>query len=130
MDPVADLLTILRNGYLAKKEQVYVPYSKIKEALTKIIAKHGFVQDYQVKDAKDIVNKKLVINLNYPSGIPAITKVKRISKSSVRIYTNKKNIPSSLSGAGITILSTSKGLLTDKEARKKGLGGEIICQIY
>ena len=129
MDPLADLLTILRNGYLAHKADVSAPYSKIKESVLKILKDNNYIEDFSVKKI-DKVKKRFFIKLNYVEDIPAITKIKRISRPSVRVYATAKKIPGSLSGTGITILSTSAGVLTDRQARKKGLGGEIICQIF
>lgn len=129
MDPLADLLTILRNGYLAHKADVSAPYSKIKESVLKILKDNNYIEDFSVKKI-DKVKKRFFIKLNYVQDIPAITKIKRISRPSVRVYATAKKIPGSLSGTGITILSTSVGVLTDRQARKKGLGGEIICQIF
>ena len=129
MDPLADLLTILRNGYLAHKAEVSAPYSKIKESILKILKDNNYIEDFSVKKI-DKVKKRFFIKLNYVQDIPAITKIKRISRPSVRVYATAKKIPGSLSGTGITILSTSSGVLTDRQARKKGLGGEIICQIF
>ncbi len=129
MDPLADLLTILRNGYLAHKTDVSAPYSKIKESILKILKDNNYIEDFSVKKI-DKVKKTFFIKLNYVQDIPAITKIKRISRSSVRVYVTAKKIPGSLSGTGITILSNSAGILTDRQARKKGLGGEIICQVF
>lgn len=129
MDPIADLLTILRNGYLAKKLEVSAPYSKIKEAVLQILKDHNYIKDFSIENI-DKVKKSFSIKLNYVNDIPAITMIKRVSRPSVRTYANAKKLPGSLSGTGITIISTSSGILTDKQARKKGLGGEIICQVY
>lgn len=129
MDPLADLLTILRNGYLAHKLEVSAPYSKIKKAVLQILKDNNYIEDFSVKNI-DKVKKTFFIKLNYVQDMPAITKIKRISRPSVRTYATAKKLPGSLSGTGITIISTSSGILTDKQARKKGLGGEIICQVY
>lgn len=129
MDPLADLLTILRNGYLAHKLEVSAPYSKIKKAVLQILKDNNYIEDFSVKNI-DKVKKTLFIKLNYVQDMAAITKIKRISRPSVRTYVTAKKIPSSLSGTGITIISTSAGIFTDKQARKKGLGGEIICQVF
>lgn len=125
MDPIADFLTTIRNGYLAKKDTVVVKKSKIRSSLSDILVKVGFLTS-----AKD-TDKGLELSLHYmPNGQPVLTKINRISKPGVRRYAGADNIPSSLSGAGVTILSTSAGLLTDKEARAKHLGGEVICQLW
>jgi len=125
MDPIADFLTIIRNGYLAKKETALVKKSKIRSALADILVKTGFLIA-----AKD-TDKGLELTLHYmANGDPVVTHIKRISKPGVRRYVGVDQIPSALSGAGVTILSTPAGLLTDKEARGKRLGGEVICQIW
>lgn len=130
MDPIADLLTIIRNGYSAKKEVVSANYSKVKHAIANTLFENGYLDSVKVEGKKEIAKKKLVITLRYIDTIPAITVVKRISKPSVRIYSSARKVPSSLSGTGITIISTSKGVMTSKKARKEKLGGEIICKVY
>ncbi len=125
MDPIADFLTAIRNGYLAKKETVSVSKSKMRSALSDILVKRGFL-----KNAKE-AGGEITLTLHYlPDGQPVLTTIKRISKPGVRRYSTADSIPSALSGAGVTILSTPAGLLTDKEARAKRLGGEIICQLW
>lgn len=125
MDPIANFLTAIRNGYLAKKETITVSKSKMRSALADILVKQGFLLSAQTSD------DKINLSLHYlPSGQPVLTHLKRISKPGVRRYAGTDSIPSALSGAGITILSTSAGLLTDKEAHKLRLGGEIICQLW
>lgn len=125
MDPIADFLTAIRNGYLAKKEIVVVKKSKIRSALAQILVKQGFL-----KGAED-TDKEINLTLHYlPDGQPVLTHIKRISKPGVRRYSGTDSIPTALSGAGISILSTPAGLLTDKEARAKRLGGEVICQLW
>jgi small subunit ribosomal protein S8 len=120
MDPLADLFTILRNGYSSHKLEVSAPYSKIKEALLKILKDNNYIKDFSIEKI-DKVKKMFSVKLNYVDDIPAITKIKRVSRPSVRIYAGAKKIPGSLSGTGITIVSTSSGILTDKQARKKRL---------
>lgn len=125
MDPIADFLTAIRNGYLAKKETISVRKSKMKSALAKILVRQGFLLS-----AQD-VEHEIKLTLHYlPDGQPILTHIKRISKPGVRRYVGADSIPSALSGAGITILSTPAGILTDKEARAQRLGGEIICQLW
>ena len=128
MDPIADFLTAIRNGYLAKKETITVSSSKTRQALAEILVKSGFLlASKKVSDGFD----RLELTLHYlPDGLPVVTHIKRISKPGVRRYAPVSEIPSALSGAGVTIISTSAGLLTDKEARGLRLGGEIICQIW
>lgn len=130
MDPIADLLTIIRNGYSAKKETVSANYSKLKHSLADTLRETGYISAVKIADKKEIAKKKLVITLRYIDDIPAVTSIKRVSKPSVRIYAAAHKVPTSLSGTGVTILSTSKGLMTNKKARKEKLGGEIICKVY
>ena len=130
MDPISDLLTIIRNGYSAKKETVSVNYSKAKHAIANTLLKNGYLEGIKVEGKKEVAKKKLIITLKYLNDTPAITNIKRISKPSVRIYSSVRKIPVSLSGTGINIVSTSKGVMTDKKARKEKLGGEIICKVY
>lgn len=125
MDPIADFLTAIRNGYLAKKETVSVGKSKMRSALANILAKQGFILSAEDTD------HEIKLTLHYlPDGQPVLTHIKRISKPGVRRYSGADLIPTALSGAGISILSTSAGLLTDREARAKRLGGEVICQLW
>ena len=125
MDPIADFLTTIRNGYLAKKETVTVSKSKMRSALAKILVKQGFLL------AAEDLDHEINLTLHYlPDGQPVLTHIKRISKPGVRRYAGTDTIPTALSGAGITILSTPAGLLTDKEAHAERLGGEVICQLW
>lgn len=129
MDTNADFLTIIRNGYMAKKDVVSAALSKSKEELAKILKSEAFIADYEIVEDKPV--KKIVVTLRYfDKNLPAITGIKTISKPSVRIYAGHKDIPQTMSGAGITIVSTSAGLLTDKAAKEKHLGGEVICQVW
>lgn len=129
MDTTADFLTIIRNGYLAKKEQVIVNYSFVREELSKIFKSEAFIADYTIEESKPV--NKLIINLRYfDKDLPAVTGIKKVSKPSVRIYTGYNQIPRTLSGAGTTIVTTSAGFMTGKEAHAKHLGGEVICQIW
>jgi len=130
MDPIADFLTIIRNGYSSKKKHVSANYSKVKHAIAETLYRAGYIDSISLENKKNATNKRLVVTLKYLNDIPAITNIKRISKPSVRVYSPANKIPSSLSGTGVTIISTSNGILTDKQARKDGLGGEIICQVY
>lgn len=129
MDTTADFLTIIRNGYLAKKDYVSADYSKIRESLVKILKSEAFILDYSIEEAKPV--NKIIVSLRYfDKGLPAVTGIRKISKPSVRIYSGSRQIPQVLSGAGTTIISTSSGLMTGKVAKEKHLGGEVICQIW
>lgn len=126
-DPIADMLARIKNGYLSRKSEVTMPSSKFKENLAKVLKNSGYVEDYEVIKDK-FIDLKLV--LKYEGKKPAVEDIKKVSKPGVHIYANKSNLPRVLSGFGVSIISTSKGLMTDKEARKQGLGGEVICRIW
>jgi small subunit ribosomal protein S8 len=123
VDPIADFLTIVRNGYLAKKKEVSVRFSKAREGLSKILTEHGYLASVEKKD------NFLILHLQYEGIKPALLGLKRISKPGLRIYRGKRKIPKT-PFFGLTIVSTSKGLMTDREAKKGGLGGEIVCQVW
>ena len=127
-DPIADYLTRIRNAARAKKVRVQIPSSKLKVSLAEILKTHGYIIDYQILD--DNKQKKINMVLKYKNGIPAITGLKRISKPGLRIYKSADQLPSVLNGLGTAVISTPKGLLTDKEARKQLIGGEIVCYIW
>lgn len=128
MDPIANLLTIIRNAYLAKKAKISAPYSIIKEEIVKILHETGYLGDYQV--VGEGAKKKIEAELVYIKNKAILTHIRRISSPSVREYAKAGQIPLALNGQGRVILSTSKGLMTDKQARKAGIGGEIICQVW
>lgn len=130
-DPIADMLTRIRNGYMTSKKEVGFPYSKFKHQLTSKLKAEGYIKDFKV----DLVNNKsklkyLTVLLKYLNTKPAITKIRRISKPSLRVYAGYNKIPKKTGSLGIVVISTSKGLMTDKEAKQKKLGGEIICQVW
>lgn len=123
-DNLADYLSRIKNGYLARKKEVVIPWSKTKEGLTLILINEGYLQSYELKE------HDLIISLKYEKKAPAITDIKRVSKPGLRIYAKKTKIARVLSGLGLTILSTSKGLMTNRQAKEKGLGGEILCKVW
>lgn len=123
-DPISDMLTRIRNGYLVKNQTVSLPWSKLKENLAEILVKSGYLLE-KTKEERD-----LVLKLKYNGKVPAVTNIKRISKPSLRIYAGKNKLPKVLGGAGISIISTPQGLMTNKEAYKKNLGGEVICEVF
>jgi small subunit ribosomal protein S8 len=128
-DPISDMLTRIRNALMVKKPDVSLPYSKFKHALAKLLVSEGLLASGEVKEEAGL--KYLVLGLKYGTeGEPVISGLKRISTPGQRIYTNQTAIPRALGGAGITVVSTSKGLMTDRNARKQRVGGEIICQIW
>jgi len=128
-DPIADMLTRIKNAYLAGKRTVETDSSEILKAIAKIILKEGYLKSMEEEKIKKGF-KKLKLTLKYKSHRPSLTKIKRISKPGVRIYVKVNKIPRVREGIGVTIVSTPKGLMTDKEAKKANLGGEIICQIW
>lgn len=128
-DPIADFLTRIRNGNMVMHETVEVPGSKIKLSIAEIMKREGYIKDYEyIEDGKQGIIR---IYLKYgPNKEKVITGIKRISKPGLRVYVKKDEIPRVLGGLGTAVISTSKGLMTDKEARKAGLGGEVICYIW
>ena len=128
-DPIADMLTRIRNANVMRYKEVEVPASKIKVEIAKILKDEGFISDYKIK--KNNVQNIIVLNLKYGQNKErVITGLKRISKPGLRVYAKAEEIPSVLNGLGIAIVSTSKGLMTDKEARKESLGGEVLAYIW
>jgi small subunit ribosomal protein S8 len=128
-DPIADMLTRIRNANAVSHPSVEMPSSKLKVALAKLLKSEGFITDYSEKVEGSY--KTLSIELKYDEqNKPVISSLKRVSKPGLRSYCKAKNLPQVLGGLGIAIVSTSKGLLTDRKARKENLGGEIICYIY
>ncbi|ASW42168.1 MULTISPECIES: 30S ribosomal protein S8 [Eubacteriales] len=128
-DPIADLLTRVRNANAARHEVVEVPSSNIKKAIAEILLQEGYIKE--LEEYSDGVVPMLRITLKYGADKErVITGIKRISKPGLRIYCKKDEIPKVLNGLGIAIISTSKGLLVDREARKVGLGGEVICYVW
>ena len=128
-DPIADMLTRIRNANMVSHEKVEMPSSKLKVELAKLLKEEGFITDYEVKEVGKF--NVLVITLKYDEkNKPVITKLERISKPGLRNYCKAKNLPKVLGGMGIAIVSTSKGLLTDRKARKENIGGEVLCYVY
>jgi small subunit ribosomal protein S8 len=128
-DPLADMLTRLRNAVMVKFDSVEMPLSSVKVDVAKVLKDEGYIRDYQVK--KDNVQGSLKIDLKYgPNKESVITGLKRISKPGLRKYTKVNDIPKVLNGLGIAIISTSKGVVTDKTARALKSGGEIICEVW
>ena len=124
------MLTRIRNGYLADKKQIKIPFSNLKEEIAKVLEKEGYLKKIDVKKAKDKSYKVLTCYLKYKNNKPSITKIDRVSKPGRREYVTKENLPRVLNGLGIAVVSTSQGVMTGKEARKKGIGGELICQVW
>lgn len=129
MDPISDMLTRIRNALMARKAEVVLSYSNFKYNLAKILQQEGWLKNVSVKEVGEL--KTLLLELKYTdTGVSAISGIKRVSKSGQRIYAKNNAIPSLLGGAGTTIVSTSKGLMSDKDARRSKIGGEVICQIW
>ena len=128
-DPIADMLTRIRNANQMKYNEVSMPVSRVKTEIAKILKDEGFIADYKV--LKEDVQGTIVLTLKYgPNKERVITGLKRISKPGLRVYAKNDEIPKVLNGLGIAIISTSKGLMTDKEARKNNLGGEVLAYIW
>jgi small subunit ribosomal protein S8 len=127
MDPIADMLTAIRNAQSARLASVTVPASKVKTAILAILKREGFVADVIV--SADI-KPKATVTLKYDNRRPVINHIRRISKPGLRIYAKHNELPKPLNGMGIAIISTPNGVLTDKEARKVGTGGEVLCEIW
>ena len=128
-DPIADLLTRIRNALTAKHEVVTVPTSKMKKSITDILVNEGFIKSAEVVETEGHSN--IVITLKYgKKNEKVITNLKRISKPGLRVYCGYENLPSVLNGLGIAIISTSKGVMTDKEARKNKIGGEVLAYVW
>lgn len=128
-DPIADMLTRIRNGNIAMHEKVDVPFSKEKEAITKILKDEGYILNY--KTISENNKQTLRVYLKYAEGNEKVIKgLKRISKPGRRVYTNVEDMPKVLGGLGIAVVSTSKGILTDKICRKENIGGEVLCYVW
>jgi small subunit ribosomal protein S8 len=128
-DPLADMFTRIRNGSKANFEKVDVPSSKLKREVAKILKEEGFIKNFKVV-AEDHQNEVIRIFLKYDANRKGIIRIKRISKPGRRVYVGSGSIPAVMSGLGISILSTPKGILTDKSARKANVGGEVLCQVW
>lgn len=126
-DPVADMLTRIRNGQSASKEKVVMPTSKIKVAIAKVLEEEGFINSFSV--SSDTPKPELTVTLKYHQDKPVIDRLVRVSRPSIRVYKSSKDLPKVLGGLGVSIVSTSKGVMTDKNARKLGLGGEVLCEV-
>ena len=133
-DPIADMLTRIRNAVRAEHSQVAMPSSKMKVSIAKILAEEGFVSNYEITENENSAHKTLTLDLKYVgkrrTKRSVITDLQRVSLPGQRIYAGKGEIPYVLSGMGISILTTSKGVMTGREAKKQGVGGEIVCKVW
>ena len=127
-DPIGDMLTRIRNAQARAKRDVVMPASKRKSAIAEVLKNEGYISDYRVEG--EGATKQLRVELKYFRGKPVIERVWRVSRPGLRIYKTKDQLPSIIGGLGVAIVSTSKGLMSDREARAQGIGGEIICSIY
>ncbi|SFP64838.1 SSU ribosomal protein S8P [Nitrosomonas cryotolerans] len=126
-DPIADMLTRIRNAQLAEKSSVLMPSSKLKKSIAMVLEAEGYIESYSTRELEN--KAVLEIKLKYYAGSPVIEKINRISRPGLRIYKSTANIPSVMNGLGVAIVSTSKGVMTDRKARASGVGGEILCTI-
>ncbi len=126
-DTISDMLTRIRNASLVKNSSVSLPLTRLSQQICQILEREGFIESFQ-----RVSNRELTVSLKYrgPESKPCITNLRRISKPGLRIYTNHKDIPKILGGMGVIILSTSRGVMTDREARFYGIGGEILCSVW
>jgi hypothetical protein len=129
-DPIADYLTRIRNAYLAGNKIVEIPSSKLKVAITKILFEKGYILSYKLVEGQPFNTLKLALKYHPQTKMAAIKKIERISKPGLRKYADVENMPRVLNGLGIAILTTSKGVITDKEAKELNVGGEVICYVY
>jgi len=126
-DPIADMLTRIRNSLQRSKRDVCIPSSKLKVSIANILKQEGYIKDYRVEEQEN--RSVLVVELKYFKGKPVIESLKRISRPSLRSYTSASDLPKVMGGLGIAIISTAKGVMTDRTAREHGIGGEILCYV-
>ena len=130
-DPIADLLTRIRNAIMAGHKVVEAPASNLKKEIARILFEKGYILSYKIIDGDNAQGVlKIALKYNSKSKLPAIKEIQRVSKPGLRHYTGVEELPRVLNGLGIAIISTSKGLMTDKEARKEKIGGEVLCYVY
>ncbi len=124
-DPIADMLTRIRNAQLAEKTSVAVPASKLKVSIAKVLKDEGYIEDFALRG--EGAKRALEIGLKYYAGRPVIERIERVSRPGLRIYKPAKDIPQVMNGLGVAIVSTSRGVMTDRKARQTGVGGEVLC---
>ncbi len=127
-DPIADMLTRIRNALAVEKKSVIMPSSRMKRAIAEVMKSEGYIHDYSVRDEDG--KSELKIDLKYYQGKPVIEMLKRVSRPGLRTYTGKSDLPSVNGGLGVAIVSTPKGLMSDRAARAAGVGGEVVCYVY
>ena len=126
-DPIADMLTRIRNAQLAEKPSAAMPSSKLKVAIAAVLKDEGYIEDFNIQDLAG--KARLEIGLKYYAGRPVIERIERISRPGLRVYRPSKAVPAVMNGLGIAIISTSKGVMTDRKARGLGIGGEVLCLV-
>jgi small subunit ribosomal protein S8 len=126
-DPIADMLTRIRNAQATEKASVFVPSSKVKQAIAQVLKDEGYIEDFAVRDQDG--KAFIEIGLKYYAGKPVIEKLERVSRPGLRIYKGRDDIPRVMNGLGVAIVSTSKGVMTDRRARETGIGGEVLCVV-
>ena len=130
-DPIADMLTRIRNGNTAMHDEVRMPSSKLKEALAAILKREGYIENFAVADSTDRPGNTLTIRMKYAQDrTRTISGIKRVSKPGLRVYAKADSLPRVLGGLGVAVVSTSQGLMTDREARKSRMGGEVLCFVW
>jgi small subunit ribosomal protein S8 len=127
-DPISDMLTRIRNAQQAEKGTVSMPSSKLKAAIAKVLKDEGYIEDFAVRG--EASKPVLEVELKYYAGSPVIEKIERVSRPGLRIYKPSRDIPNVMNGLGVAIVSTSKGVMSDRDARKQGVGGEVLCYVY
>lgn len=126
-DPIADMLTRIRNGQMAGHANVVMPSSKVKAAIAKVLEAEGYISAFSINDNEG--KSELSVDLKYFDGKPVIEMVKRVSRPGLRVYKNKDELPKVIGGLGTAVISTSKGIMTDRDARQAGIGGEVVCYV-
>jgi len=126
-DPVADMLTRIRNGQMVEKNTVKMPSSKLKNAIAQVLKDEGYIDDFHVRDKGGL--PEMEVALRYYAGRPVIEKIERVSRPGLRIYKGRDELPRVMNGLGVAIVSTSQGVMTDRKARAMGVGGEILCVV-
>lgn len=126
-DPIADMLTRIRNAQLMEKVSVRMPASKLKKAIAQVLKDEGYIEDFAVRDINGL--PELEVGLKYYAGRPVIESIERVSKPGLRIYKGRDDLPKVMNGLGVAIVSTSRGVMTDRKARSLGVGGEVLCLV-
>jgi len=130
-DPIADMLTRIRNANVAMHDEVRMPSSKLKESLAELLQKEGYIEGFTVDDDATRPGKVLTVTMKYsPERARTISGLRRVSKPGLRVYSGSREVPRVLGGLGVAIVSTSQGLMSDREARKRNVGGEILCEVW